>query len=103
MKPYELFKARVAISAKLEALQEGLQAAQERARTYYNERLQPAENDPLVTDEEMDAIYDTYDELCDMVTELETKVEIAEKAVAALDAAETALRLVEIEGIWEGE
>lgn len=103
MKPYELFKARVAISAKLEALQEGLQAAQEHARTYYNKRLQPAENDPLVTDEEMDAIYGTYDELCDMVTELETKVEIAEKAVAALDEAETALRIVQNEGIWEGE
>ena len=103
MKPYELFKARVAIGAKLETLQEGLQAAQERARTYYNERLQPAEEDTTVSDEEMDAIYDTYDELCDMLTEFRTKVEIAENAVAALDAAENALRLAEIEGIWEGE
>ena len=103
MKPYELFKASVAIGAKLETLQEGLQAAQERARTYYNERLQPAEEDTTVSDEEMDAIYDTYDELCDMLTEFRTKVEIAENAVAALDAAENALRLAEIEGIWEGE
>lgn len=103
MQPYELFKARVAISAKLEALEEDLQTAQEHASTYYKERLTPAENDPLILDEEMDAIYNLYDELCDTVTELEAKVEIAEKAVAALDTAETALRLVEVEGIWEGE
>lgn len=100
---YEAMKARHTIECKRESLLKGYEEADNRARTYYNERLQPAENDPLVTDEEMDAIYDTYDELCDMVTELETKVEIAEKAVAALDAAETALRLAEIEGIWEGE
>lgn len=103
MQPYELFKTRVAISAKLEALQEDLQTAQERASTYYKEHLTPTENDPLIPDEEMDAIYDFYDELCDMVTKLEAKIEIAETAVAALDAAEIVLRLVEVEGIWEGE
>ena len=100
---YEAMKARHTIECKRESLRKGYEDADNRARTYYNERLLPAENDPLVTDEEMDAIYDTYDELCDMVTEFESKVEIAEKAVAALDAAETALRLAEIEGIWEGE
>lgn len=103
MKTYELFEARVAISAKLETLQEGLQAAQERARTYYNERLQPTENNPLITDEEMAVIYNTYDDLCDIAAGFESKVEIAEKAVAALEEAEIALSLAESEGIWEGE
>ena len=51
----------------------------------------------------MDAIYDTYDELCKTATEFASKVEIAEKAVAALEEAENILRIAESEEVWKGE
>ena len=98
---YDVTKARLDIESKLDSLQESYEEADERARTYYNEHLLPAEEDTTVSDEEMDAIYDTYDNLCATATRFEEQIEIAERAIDALLEVETALANAEIEGIWK--
>lgn len=98
---YEAMKARHTIECKHESLRKGYEEADNRARTYYNERLLPAEEDTTISDEEMDAIYSTYDDLCDTVTRFEEQIEIAERAIEALSEVETALAIAEMEGIWK--
>lgn len=100
---YEAMKARHTIECKRESLRKGWEEADNRARIYYNERLLPAEEDTTVSDEEMDAIYSTYDDLCATVTRFDEQIEIAERTIEALSEVETALAIAEIEGIWEGE
>lgn len=98
---YEAMKARHTIERKRESLLEGYEEADNRARTYYNERLLPAEEDTAISDEEMDAIYSTYDDLCVTATRFEEQIEIAERAIEALSEVETALAIAEMEGIWK--
>lgn len=98
---YDVTKARLDIESKLDSLRESYEEAEDKARTYYNEHLLPAEEDPTVSDEEMDAIYDTYDNLCDASTWFDEQIETAEKAIEALLEAEAALTNAEIEGIWK--
>lgn len=98
---YEAMKARHTIECKRESLCKGYEEANDRACTYYNERLLPAEEDTTVSDEEMDAIYSTYDDLCATATRFEEQIEIAERAIKALSEVETALAIAETEGVWE--
>lgn len=98
---YDVTKARLDIESKCDSLRESYEEANDRAYTYYNEHLLPAEEDPTVSDEEMDAIYDTYDNLCATATRFEEQIEIAERAIDALLEVETALAIAESEGIWK--
>ena len=98
---YDVTKARLDIESKLDSLRESYEEADDMARIYYNEHLLPAEEDTTVSDEEMDAIYDTYDNLCATATRFEEQIEIAERAIDALLEVETALANAEIEGIWK--
>lgn len=98
---YDAMKARFDIESKCDSLRESYEEADDKARTYYNEYLLPAEEDPTVSDEEMDAIYDTYDNLCDTATRFEEQIEIAERAIDALLKVETALAIAESEGVWK--
>ena len=101
MTTYDVMKARLDIDRKRDSLRESYEEADDMARTYYNEHLLPAEEDTTVSDEEMDAIYDTYDDLCATATRFEEQIETAEKAIKALLEAEAALANAEIEGIWK--
>ena len=98
---YDVTKARLDIERKCDSLRESYEEAEDQARTYYNEHLLPAEEDSTVSDEEMDAIYDNYDNLCDASTWFDEQIETAEKAIKALLEAEAALANAEIEGIWK--
>ena len=98
---YDVTKARLDIERKCDSLRESYEEADDMARTYYNEHLLPAEEDTTVSDEEMDAIYDIYDDLCATATRFEEQIEIAERAIDALLEVETALANAEIEGIWK--
>lgn len=97
----EVTKTRDTIEDTIRTLTSGLEVAQERARTYYDTRVAPAEKDTAVSDEEMDAIYDTYDELADTCESLANKLEIAENALVALVGVESILGLAAAEGVWE--
>ena len=101
MTTYDAMKARLDIERKRDSLRESYEEAEDQARTYYNERLLPAEEDTTISDEEMDAIYDTYDDLCDTATRLEEQTEIAVRAIMALSEVESALAIAESEGIWK--
>ena len=101
MTTYDAMKARLDIERKCDSLRESYEEADDRARTYYNKHLLPAEEDPTVSDEKMDAIYDTYDNLCATATKLEEQIEIAERAIDALLEVESALAIAESEGIWK--
>lgn len=101
MTTYDAMKARLDIERKCDSLRESYEEAEDQARTYYNERLLPAEKDTTISDEEMDAIYDIYDDLCATATRFEEQIEIAERAIDALLEVETALANAEIEGIWK--
>ena len=98
---YDVTKARLDIERKCDSLRESYEEAKDQARTYYNEHLLPAEEDTTISDEEMDAIYDTHDDLCATATRFEEQIEIAERAIDALLEVETALANAEIEGIWK--
>lgn len=98
---YDVTKARLDIERKCDNLRESYEEANDKVRTYYNEHLLPAEENPTVSDEEMDAIYDTYDNLCDAFTWFDEQIEIAERAINALLEVETALAIAESEGIWK--
>ena len=98
---YDVTKARLNIERKLDGLRESYEEADDKARTYYNEHLLPAEEDTTISDEEMDAIYDTYDDLYAKATRLEEQIEIAERAIDALLEVETALAIAESEWIWK--
>lgn len=98
---YEAMKARHTIECKRESLRKGYEEADDRVRTYYNEHLLPAEEDATISDEEMDAIYSTYDDLCATATRFEERIEAAERAIKALFEVESALAIAETEGIWE--
>ena len=98
---YDVTKARLDIERKCDSLRESYEEAEDQARTYDNEHLLPAEEDTTVSDEEMDAIYDVYDDLCATATRFEEQIEIAERAIDALLEVETALANAEIEGIWK--
>ena len=101
MTTYDVMKARLDIDRKRDSLLESYEEADNKARTYYNEHLLPAEEDSTISDEEMDAIYDNYDNLCATATRFEEQIETAEKAIEALLEAEAALANAEIEGIWK--
>lgn len=98
---YDVTKARLDIERKCDSLRKSYEEADDMARTYYNERLSPAEEDATVSDEEMDAIYDTYDNLCATATRFEEQIEIAERAIDALLEVESALAIAETEGVWK--
>lgn len=98
---YDAMKARIDIERKLDSLRESYEEADDKARTYYNEHLLPAEEDATVSYEEMNAIYDTYDDLYATATRFEEQIEIAERAIDALLEVETALAIAESEGIWK--
>ena len=98
---YDAMKARFDIESKCDSLRASYEEADDKARTYYNEHLLPAEEDTTVSDEEMDAIYDTYDNLCATATRFEDQIEIAERAINALLEVESALAIAESEGIWK--
>lgn len=98
---YEAMKARHTIECKRESLRKDYEEADNRVRTYYNERLLPAEEDTTVSDEEMDAIYSTYANLCNTVARFEEQLEVAERAIKALSEVETALAIAEMEGVWK--
>lgn len=98
---YDAMKARIDIERKCDSLRKSYEEANDKVRTYYNEHLLPAEEDPTVSDEEMDAIYDTYDNLCDAFTWFDEQIEIAERAIDALLEVESALAIAESEGIWK--
>lgn len=97
----EVTKTRDAIEDTIRTLTNGLEVARERARAYYNTRVAPAEKDAAVSDEEMDTIHDTYDELADTCESLANKLEIAENALVALVGVESILGLAASEGVWE--
>ena len=101
MTTYDAIKARLKIKRKRDNLRKSYEEAEDRARTYYNECLLPAEEDTTISDEEMDAFYDTYDYLCAKSTRLWEQIEIAERAINALLEVETALAIAESEGIWK--
>ena len=98
---YDVTKARLDIERKRDSLRESYEEADDRARTYYNEHLLPAEEDPTISDEEMDAIYDTYDDLYAKAAHFEEQIEIAVRAIMALSEVESALAIAESEGIWK--
>ena len=98
---YDAMKARLDIERKCDSLRESYEEADDKARTYYNEHLLPAEEDATISDKEMNAIYDTYDDLCATATRLEEQIEIAERAINALLEVESALAIAESEGIWK--
>ena len=98
---YDVMKARLDIDRKRDSLLESYEEADNKARTYYNEHLLPAEEDSTVSNEEMDAIYDTYDDLYAKAAYFEKQIEIAVRAIMALSEVETALANAEIEGIWK--
>ena len=97
---YDLTKARQAIQAKQDEYTAGLAAAHERAVAYFKERVEPAENDYSIELDEMNAIYDTYDDLCDTCSKLEELLDIATDTIKALAAAEEMLAIAESEGVW---
>ena len=101
MTTYDAMKARLEIERKCDSLRESYEKADNKARTYYNERLLPAEKDPAVSDEEMDVIYDTYDDLYAKAAHFEEQIEIAVRAIMALSEVESALAIAESEGIWK--
>lgn len=101
MTTYDAMKARLEIERKRDSLRESYEKADDKARTYYNERLLPAEKDSAVSDEEMDAIYDTYDDLYAKAAHFEEQIEIAVRAIMALSEVENALAIAETEGIWK--
>lgn len=98
---YDAMKARLDIESKLDSLRESYEEADDKARTYYNEDLLPAEENATVSYEEMNAIYDTYDDLYATATRFEEQIEIAERAIDALLEVETALAIAESEGVWK--
>ena len=98
---YDAMKARLDIERKCDSLRESYEEADDKARTYYNEHLLPAEKDPAVSDEEMDAIYDTYDDLYAKAAHFEKQIEIAVRAIMALSEVESVLAIAESEGIWK--
>lgn len=98
---YDAMKVRLDIESKLDSLRESYEEADDKARTYYNEHLLPAEKDTTISDEEMDTIYDTYDDLYAKAAHFEEQIEIAERAIDALLKVETALAIAETEGIWK--
>ena len=98
---YDAMKARLDIERKYDSLRKSYEEADDKACTYYDEYLLPAEEDATISDKEMNAIYDTYDDLCDTATRLEEQIEIAERAINALLEVETALAIAESEGIWK--
>ena len=98
---YDAMKARLDIERKRDSLRESYEEADDKARTYYNERLLPAEKDPAVSDEEMDAIYDTYDDLYAKAAHFQEQIEIAVRAIVALSEVESALAIAESEGVWK--
>ena len=98
---YDAMKARLDIDRKRDSLRESYEEAYDKARTYYNEHLLPAEKDATISDEEMDTIYTTYDDLCATSTRLWEQIEIAERAIEALFEVESALAIAESEGVWK--
>lgn len=98
---YDVTKARLDIERKCDNLRESYEEANDKVHTYYDEYLLPAEEDATISDKEMNAIYDTYDDLCATATRLEEQTEIAERAIDALLKVETALAIAETEGIWK--
>lgn len=98
---YDIMKARLDIESKCDSLRESYEEANDKVRTYYNEHLLPAEEDATISDEEMDTIYSTYDNLCDEFTWFDEQIETAEKAIEALLEAEAALAIAESEGVWK--
>ena len=103
MRTNDLTAAITTLKEKATLLQKGTCEAHERARTYYNERVTPAEKDLQASDEEMESIFNTYDDLCSTYDDLANKLEIATNAIEALEKAESALRIAEVEGVWEGK
>lgn len=101
MTTYDAMKARLDIERKCDSLRESYEEADDKARTYYNEHLLPAEEDVTISDEEMDAIYDTYDYLCAKAARFEKQIEIAVRAIMALSEVESALAIAESEGVWK--
>lgn len=98
---YEVTKAKLAIERKRESLQEEYDKAADKACAYYNESVLPAEWDDAVSDDEMRAIYDTYDNLCATVERIEEQIGIATNAIKALSEAEATLSIAEVEGVWK--
>ena len=98
---YELMKARHAIESKREELRKGYEVASERMRTYYNERVAPAESDHGIDLDELNAIYDTYDDLCGTCSKLGEQMDIATEAIEALEKAERILCIAVEEKVWE--
>lgn len=74
--------------------------ARKKSRDYYNEHLLPAEKSSTISDEEMDAIYDTYENLSINGALLEKQIDIVDEAIEALIKAEAALAAAKVEGIW---
>lgn len=98
---YEVTKTKIAIEHKHEALLKAYDEADSKARAYYNETLLPAEEDATVSDEEMENIYNIYDDLCTTVDRLENQIDIAVNAIEALCEVETALSIAGAEGVWK--
>lgn len=99
----ELAKTRFDLTCRRNNLRLDYAEAKKKARDYYNEHLLPAEKSSTISDEEMDAIYDTYENLSINEALLEKQIDIADEAIEALSQAEAALAMAKVEGIWREE
>ena len=99
----ELTKARFELTGRRNNLRLDYAEAKKKARDYYDGHLLPAEKSSTISDEEMDAIYDTYESLCIGEALLEKQIDIADEAIEALGKAEEALAAAKAERMWREE